>query len=667
MERTDRPAAPSRSDAAIACLLFLAALAYFSLSWGRTIETRDEGYLLSQSARVAAGEVPHRDFVDVYGPGVLTVTGWMLDRFEGRILSIRVGLGVLKAGAVALAFLITRQLVPWPFAIFGAVLAMAYWGRVSINLNAPYAALYTVPICQLALLLLILAEGRRRTLGYMLAGGVSALAVLFKQSLGAFMAYGMVLTLWSVGMLTEPQGRKVVLETRVALGIWLIAAIAFVIPTLSFLRSSDYLFHFLPIHALMGLVALGVVRQGGSGSIALILKRRLLPWALGASVPLAATLLVYAYWGALARLISDMFVLPTTLVNYYVPARLPPQGLALFALGAAAAIAAVLLGLRGIRREAAWLGLTGMVLLLLGGTAVAEATASTDPIRVLRYGSRHLMDVQLAAIGWAAVGTFAWWLLRPQSGPLRRDADVFVALTFFHLFLCFEVFPRAWTNFFLIEGAQMILLTALLFVWYRTAAGEGAPRYAKALAAILLTAAPLSLVTPVVADVVSRGGADGPERALRLAGAEGISLPFRWIDEMHLDDMERLMEELQSSEPRDAPILVLSNEEMIVFLSGRKPLYPDTRAELFWIGWGMLPDPRIRELDVDGMIRRLRQTPETIVIDRSDDSARRLREALPALRKFIDQNYEVRRRIGVYRVLASRAHARGGAVVPKDP
>ena len=288
---------------------------------------------------------------------------------------------------------------------------------------------------------------------------------------------------------------------------------------------------------------------------------------------------------------------------------------------------------------------------------MAEATASLDFTGFLRYGSRHLMDVQLAAIAWAAVGTFAWRLLRPQ--PLRRDADVFVALTFFHLFLCFEVFPRAWTNFFLTEGAQMILLTALLFVWYRATTGGAAPRYARAFALVLLAAVPLCLATPLVARVVARPGADGPERALRLPAAEGISWALRWIHEMHVDDMERLLEKLQSSEPRDAPILVLSNEDMILFLSGRKPLYPEARAELFWIGWGMLPDPRIRELDVEGMVRRLAQTPATIVIDRSDDSARRLREALPALRTFIDQNYEVRERVGVYRVLAPKA--RGGA------
>ncbi len=52
-------------------VLFVVALAYFSLTLDRTFNLRDEGYLLRMSSRVARGEIPHRDFYELYGPGVL--------------------------------------------------------------------------------------------------------------------------------------------------------------------------------------------------------------------------------------------------------------------------------------------------------------------------------------------------------------------------------------------------------------------------------------------------------------------------------------------------------------------------------------------------------------------------------------------------------------------
>ena len=55
--------------------LFLVALCYFAQTATRTFDPRDEGYLLGRSVEVAAGAVPHRDFTDVYGPGVFALTG----------------------------------------------------------------------------------------------------------------------------------------------------------------------------------------------------------------------------------------------------------------------------------------------------------------------------------------------------------------------------------------------------------------------------------------------------------------------------------------------------------------------------------------------------------------------------------------------------------------
>ena len=49
-------------------LIFLASALFFSLSMERTLGTYDEGVILTGAMRVAAGDVPHRDFYANYGP-----------------------------------------------------------------------------------------------------------------------------------------------------------------------------------------------------------------------------------------------------------------------------------------------------------------------------------------------------------------------------------------------------------------------------------------------------------------------------------------------------------------------------------------------------------------------------------------------------------------------
>ncbi len=193
----------SRVDLGGASLLFFAAVAYFLLTCMHSFELRDEGYLLRIGSRVASGEIPHRDFPALYGPAVHMINGLAIWLFNGKIAPIHLMLVLIKGGTVVVTFLVSRFLVSRPFAVFGALLAMAYWGRNGWNLNTPYATLYTIPICMLALLLLLHALHQRSSLGYVCAGFVAGAALLFKQSLGLSCAYGMALALYALGALED--------------------------------------------------------------------------------------------------------------------------------------------------------------------------------------------------------------------------------------------------------------------------------------------------------------------------------------------------------------------------------------------------------------------------------------------------------------------------------
>ena len=223
----------SRRDSGIALALFIVALSYFALTATRTLDPRDAGYLLARSAQVVAGAVPHRDFPDVYGPGVFALTAAAMHLGGGEILAIRILLMLVKAAAVVFGFAIARQLVPAGAAGFSSLIAIAYWGRLSTNLNTPYASLFAIPLCLLALWLLLRALERGSPRGVWVAGAIAGVAILFKQSLGLMAVYGMALAIWGIAMLDAVSDPKNVPRSSASVAHlfgWLLAGLLVLVP-----------------------------------------------------------------------------------------------------------------------------------------------------------------------------------------------------------------------------------------------------------------------------------------------------------------------------------------------------------------------------------------------------------------------------------------------------
>lgn len=644
--RADLGAAPlDRFDVLACAIAGLAAFAWFSLSWDVSFELRDQGYLFAQSERVARGAMPHRDVLDLYGPLVLPITGWVLELGGGEILPVRIFLAVLKAGAVALAYLTLRQSASRLAALVGAVLALVWWGRPFLNLNTPYASLYTLPVAQLALLLLLVGE-RRDSPRWRTASGVAAgVAMLFKQSLGFMLAAAIGLALVADGMLREPAPERPSRAKWLAIALWVAAALLLVVPVWRFVTPFDYALHLLPIHALMAVVALAVARRGASGAPTQILRRRLVPWLAGFAAVWAATLAIFAASGGVDALLYDLFVLPTTLIDYSLRVDLPPPVVATFAAGGVMLIAAVLILIARRGRAGA---VCGAALALVGVGLIA----GVSPAVLLQSGS--LRGVQLASIGWAGVALVAARLLGPRRKPPATAIDgVLIAIVLFHLGLCFQGFPRAGVDLVVGQGPQAVLLVTVLVAAHRAALGSGAGLVRRAAAALLLAAIPVWLAAPVARSTLSAYLVP-QRRALEAPRCHGIRIHAATIRSLHLDDFERLEAWLAVERPSDAPLFVLSNEEMIGFASGRPALFEEHRLELFWIGWGLLPESGIGRLDESAMLARLAAHADTLVIDSGDDTAQRVRSALPALAAFVQGEFEERQRFGVYRVLARR-------------
>ena len=649
MSAGERPDSSWR-DAAICGALFTAAMAYFALSFPYSFELQDEGYFNVLNSLVATGGMPHRDFTDLYGPGVYWLNGVVHSASGGQILAVRVGIAVFKAGAVVLTFVLVRGLVSLPFAILGALLATLFWGRAGWALNTPYAVLYTVPLCMAACRVLIRALERGARLGFFASGLIAGCAILFKHSLALLCIGGMGVAIWSVSLLeASPQkgSRSDLAWGLVPLGA---AAVAILAPFLSMLSLRDYLIHFLPFHLLLGLVTATVIRQRPGVKAWPIVTRRIAPFAFGVALAPALVVVVYASRGAFDTLVHDMFVVPTRMQNYYIAARTPPWEAAVFAMGVFCVISACLLALRGRRGLSLAVAAPGFAALWL---AVSQQfSGNVPPLESsVRWLQPRLFDEIFGpATVLAAAVAFAPLVLK-QPLVDRRTLRSTLPLLFLGSMLLFQAFPRASFSSWVVEAASVPVLTWALFRWRELGVGEASQGFRRCVATLLVLVMPLWMTSHAVAR-------DGPirqlaasRRALDLPATTGIALDARGIRIRKIVPLEALIAHLGDAEPGDAPILLLGNSWMAVFLSGRPTLFPKRSVPLVLMALDMLPDAAIEELDEPAMLERLRRTPEVIVIDERGPGSMRMRAALPRLSAFVDREFTSRTSFGPFRVL----------------
>ena len=121
-------------------LVIAFALAYFLLTFNRTLNTSDEGYLLYNFQKAADGQLPHRDFYDDYGPASYWLGAALFKAFGTKIIVIRVFMVILKTAMALMVFLIGRRFLPSFFAFLGSVLFILNWGDPLIGaINVLYA------------------------------------------------------------------------------------------------------------------------------------------------------------------------------------------------------------------------------------------------------------------------------------------------------------------------------------------------------------------------------------------------------------------------------------------------------------------------------------------------------------------------------------------------
>jgi hypothetical protein len=647
----------SRADAGIVVALAALSLLWFSLGWSHTLDLRDEGYLLSRSMQVAQGALPHRDFVDVYGPLGLLLSGRALEASDGQIMGVRHAIGVLKCIAVVLAFVLARLLVPRGPAVFAALLSMLFWGRLAANLNTPYPALFTVTLCMASALAVAVGHSRRSRWILLAAGVLAGLGILFKQSLGIMNVYGLGLALWGMGLLDAPvdaderAGPRSRTGARLAVGLWWIGGVAALAPVAAFLGAGDYLLHFALLHLTLGVLG-WMLLSGPAFAFPLdVLRDRLLPFGLGALAVVLVTALVYASWDSLGRMLHDMFVIPRSYQDYYQPVIAPRASVALLSAGLLLGVQAGLWWLRNRRQGAlVWAG-CGLAAFAGGLIALRVGSPKLFSADGLLHAPITFDSVLAFVTSAAALAVVLPDLTRERGGVVRRRAMLALPLLFAQLMLAYQVFPRAGHNLWTIHGMLPPLLVFALYRWADPQGFTAAQRGRAWAASFLVVIVPLWWVSPVAWKLIE----PTPRRELALPRAEGISLPLDEIRDLGLASVETLVAHLSELEPSDAPLLLLTNEEMIRFSSGRPHVFPKREFHFFLAGWGLIPELMLLELDGEGMIEQLRAQPDAIVVSHGDVTFQNIRKAMPRLMAELERTHKVTARFGPYRVLRARA------------
>jgi hypothetical protein len=643
--------------------LFVATLVWCSLTHGQGLGLSDEGYMLRVSARVLAGEIVHRDFIELYPPGVHWLTGLALWLGDGEILAVRWLLTLWKGVAVVASFGVLRRMTSTPFAFFGALLAIVYWGRLTHILNTPYAAPFSVPLTLVTLWLALRANDRRDLASHLLLGLAAGASVWFKQSLGLLNGYALGLAIFGIAMLDGdrpvPSAPASSRERIVALTLWALAALALFVPGNEFLSAREYAIHVLPIHLVMGVVAVTVWRRGIHVSVSDVLRERLGPYVVGFVAALTPMIAAYTAWGALGGLLRDVLVIPTFMQNYAMPIILPPFGVTLFATGV---LGTVIGGLFAVRRQWQWAGGIGAGSAALIGFA-AFAVPRTNP------------ELYSAAFIWRTAMPFDWIMpsvlvfatipflaiaCRDVDDPAgRREISCLLPALLVQGFLAYQIFPRAGTNIFTIQGALMPLLVYLGYRAYRFGIARGAAQPGRIVAAVLCGLTAAWLAAPAAVPVWNRATGRAMMRPAALPHTAGITLPWQEYARIGLEDVSQLVDHIERTAPPEARMLLFSSHHMLYFLSDRAPLADRYEYPIFLTGIRMMPVNEIMLAADRETLARLERSPETIVITHDNRTSRWIRNQLPLTAAYIDAHYALDRRFGPYRLLERRSTHEG--------
>ena len=119
----------SLRDALPFAITFLAGLFCYGLFVKRGVWLSVIGYSVSPSERVLNGEIPYRDFLYNYTPGMLWVNALLMKAFGVSLLTINYGLLAFKLLTLLALYVVTKRLTSRWVALIPVTLTLSWLGH----------------------------------------------------------------------------------------------------------------------------------------------------------------------------------------------------------------------------------------------------------------------------------------------------------------------------------------------------------------------------------------------------------------------------------------------------------------------------------------------------------------------------------------------------------
>jgi 4-amino-4-deoxy-L-arabinose transferase-like glycosyltransferase len=159
------------------------------------------GYSIAPTERLLQGEVPYRDFLFNYTPGILWLNALLMKAFGISLLVVRAGLLAVKLLTLLLIYDLGRRAAGGRLALLPVLLTLAWLGYE--HLFNPYPDIYFMPLALLGLLCALHYNQSGRPHWLMWLGLAAGAVFLFKHNVGVFVFgcgfIGLALREWSSG------------------------------------------------------------------------------------------------------------------------------------------------------------------------------------------------------------------------------------------------------------------------------------------------------------------------------------------------------------------------------------------------------------------------------------------------------------------------------------
>ena len=163
--------------------------------------SHDDGSLAQSAERILAGELPHRDFAELYTGLLSFLNAAVFAAFGHNIINLRIPLLVLFLAFAGVYFALARRLVR-PIWAYAATLFAVVWS-VPVY-PAPLPSWYGLFLATFALYAMVrfVESGNR---GWLVAAGVCTGVSIAVKIVGVYLAVALVLWLLVRPLVSEPE------------------------------------------------------------------------------------------------------------------------------------------------------------------------------------------------------------------------------------------------------------------------------------------------------------------------------------------------------------------------------------------------------------------------------------------------------------------------------